>query len=203
MASDPAQLAAAVARAGASGPAQPQALSAARAAMKPPRDAPSRATNERSAALDGDLDPGVTEPSLPAIAIGDELRADLPLPPAPPASSPAGPKAGWASGLAARIDAALDGDEWSRETPVAPPARAALGARLGQPDPAQRQPVDEIASLQRRGAELGDTAQPHRSPHPTTEVDPDDIEAAIELVPPARRPTNAKAIGVAKPKKYE
>ncbi len=51
--------------------------------------------------------------------------------------------------------------------------------------------------------ELAEADQPRRAPHPTTEVDPDDIEAAIEIAPPARRPTHANAIGVAKPKKPE
>jgi hypothetical protein len=168
----------------------------------PATDAATDAPADTPPTAHRDLDPGVTEPSLPTIAVGDELCVDVLPPPAPPASSPADPRAGWASGLAARIDAALDGDEWSRETPIAPPSKAELSARLGQPDP-KRQPVDQIASLQRRGAELGDTAQQHRSPHPTTEVDPDDIEAAIELVPPARRPTSANSIGVARPKKSE
>jgi hypothetical protein len=44
---------------------------------------------------------------------------------------------------------------------------------------------------------------PRRSPHPTTEVDPDDIEAAIEVAPPARRAVHPHAIGAAKPRKPE
>jgi len=161
-----------------------------------------RVTDEQRAVPDPDLDAGVTEPSLPLLAVGDVLRIDLP--PVPAASAPSERKAGWASGLAARIDAALDSDEWNLETPVVAPTKAELRALLGQPDPTRQQPVDEIALLQRHALELEEPALlPRRAPHPTTEVDPDDIEAAIEIAPHVRRPPNAKAIGVSKPKKSE
>ncbi len=163
-----------------------------------------RVTDEQRTVPDPDLDAGVTEPSLPLLAVGDALRVDLPLPPVPAAGPQSERKAGWASGLAARIDAALDSDEWNLETPVVPPTKAELRALLGQPDPTRRQPVDEIAMLQRHALELDEPdLLPRRAPHPTTEVDPDDIEAAIEIAPPVRRPPNAKALGVAKPKKSE
>jgi hypothetical protein len=178
-------------------------VTAARAATRLRGDLPARTTDDRRAAPDPDLDAGVTEPSLPILAVGDEHRVDLPLRAAPPSSAPPRRKPGWASGLAARIDAAIDSDESNLETPVVAPTGAELRALLGQPDPTRRQPVDEIAMLQRRAAEFQDGGPPRRPPHPTTEVDPDDIEAAIELAPPARRPTNAHAIGVAKPKKSE
>jgi hypothetical protein len=132
---------------------------------------------------------------MPALGIGDDRRVDLsPAPPSPART------ADWSSGLAARIDAALDSDEWGSETPVIAPTRAELRALLGQPDPTRQQPLEEIERLQRRAAELAEADPPRRSPHPTAEVDPDDIEAAIELAPPARRPLAASAIGVAKPK---
>jgi putative nucleotidyltransferase with HDIG domain len=165
--------------------------------QRPPE--PPRALHERhehhATHAAADLDAGVTEPSLPVLAVGDERRVDLPLRPPSPERA-----AGWSSGLAARIDAALDSDEWNRETPIVPPTKAELRALLGQPDPTRQQPIDEIELLQRRAAELSDGDPPRRSPHPTAEVDPDDIEAAIELAPPARRPTHVHAIGVAKPK---
>jgi hypothetical protein len=44
---------------------------------------------------------------------------------------------------------------------------------------------------------------PRRAPHPTTEVDPDDIEAAIELAPPARRSAHPPVTGAGKPRKPE
>jgi hypothetical protein len=125
-----------------------------------------------------EIDPSVTEPAMP----------------------PADRTAGWSRGLAARIDAALDSSEWSKETPIAPPSSAELRALLGHPDPTREQPIDELALLQRRAAGLSDGEPHRRSPHPTAEVDPDDIEAAIELAPPARRPTHGSAIGSAKPK---
>jgi len=85
-----------------------------------------------------------------------------------------------------------------------PPTRAELRALLGQPDPTRQQPVDELALLQRHAVDFDEPELlPRRAPHPTTEVDPDDIEAAIEIAPPVRRPPNAKSIGVAKPKKSE
>jgi hypothetical protein len=177
-------------------------VTAARVATKPRGDDQTRVTHEPRAAPDRDLDAGVAEPSLPILE-GDERRVDLSLRAAPPPSAPPERKAGWANGLAARIDAALDFDEWSLETPVVAPTKAELRALLGQPDPMRQQPVDETALLQRRVAELHDADPPRRAPHPTTEVDPDDVEAAIELAPLVRRPANAHAIGMAKPKKSE
>lgn len=142
-----------------------------------------------------DSDAGITQPSMPMVTADDARRADPPM----TAASRAGlPSREWSSGLAARIDAALD--DWGTETPVVAPNNAELRALLGSPDPTRQQPLDEIARLQRRAAELAEADPPRRSPHPTAEVDPDDIEAAIELAPPARRPAAAGAIGVAKPR---
>ena len=155
------------------------------------------------AVLVDDEPPGVTQPSMP--------RFELPLK-APPSSSPGitpPPAPGspeWAKGLAARIDAALDEpgeDPWSMETPVNAPTKAELRMLLGQPDPTRQQSLDELELLHRRAAEASDTSLPvlheRRHPYPTTEVDPDDIESAIEIAPPARRAPNA--IAFAKPPK--
>jgi putative nucleotidyltransferase with HDIG domain len=144
-------------------------------------------------------DAGVTEPSMPVLAIGDQRRVDTPVPPAAAASEA---QAGWASGLAARVDAVLD-DEWRGETPIVAPTEAELRALLGQPDPTRQQPIEDIERLQRRAAELRSVEQPRRAPHPTAEVDPDDIEAAIEVAPPARRATHPHAVAAVRPRKPE
>jgi len=106
--------------------------------------------------------------------------------------------------LAARIDAALERDEWSAETPVVAPTKAELRALLGTPDPTRQQSIEEIdqlhlAAAAQAAADLDAEPEllPRRNPAVTTEVDPEDIEAAIELAPPARR----NVIAVAKPKK--
>jgi cyclic-di-AMP phosphodiesterase PgpH len=154
-----------------------------------------------SAPAPGDFEGGETEPSIPVLAVGDQLRVDLPVRPSaeplPPPPSPPLPPHG---GLAARTDAVLDGDGWGKETPIAAPTKGELRALLGRPDPTRQQPIAEIERLQRRAAALADP--PRRAPHPTAEVDPDDIEAAIEVAPPARRP-HPNAIATAKPRKPE
>ena len=152
----------------------------------------------RAVAHAADPDAGVTEPSMPVLAIGDQLRVDTPL----PAAAASEAQAGWALGLAARVDAVLD-DEWRNETPIVAPTEAELRALLGQPDPTRQQPIEEIERLQRRAAELRSVEQPRRAPHPTAEVDPDDIEAAIEVAPPARRATHPNAVAAVRPRKPE
>ena len=133
----------------------------------------------------------------------DDATVTNPAMTLPGAAGPA-----WGTGLAARIDAALEADEWSHETPVMAPTAAELRALLGAPDPTRRQSLEELETLHRRAAEARERdsdpdflVRPRRNPH-TTEVDPEDIEAAIEVAPPARRPS-AAAIAVAKPKKPE
>jgi hypothetical protein len=150
-----------------------------------------------------DPDAGITQPSLPVLAVGDQCRVDVPLPPGAAPASEAPAKTGWAAGLAARVDAALDSDTWGKETPVVGPTSAELRMLLGQADPTLQQPVEDIERLQRRAAELGAGNPSRRSPNPTAEVDPDDIEAAIEVAPPARRPVHPNAIGAVKPRKPE
>jgi hypothetical protein len=49
---------------------------------------------------------------------------------------------------------------------------------------------------------LAEPPPPRRAIPQTAEVDPDDIEAAIEVAPPARRPAHPNAIS-ARPKKPE
>lgn len=138
-----------------------------------------------------------TEPSLP--------RFEQPMPPGaspfdpdPPGGRPA-PK--WAGGLAARVDAALQ-DEWANETPIVPPTRAELRALLGSPDPTRQQSIAELEALHRATEDLpsDELFVAPRRPHPTSEVDPDQIEAAIEVAPPARRPNPAVIIKPKKPK---
>jgi hypothetical protein len=104
------------------------------------------------------------------------------------------------SGLAARVDAALR-DEWSMDTPVVPPPPEDLRALLGVPDPTRQQSIDELEALHRATEDLPseELFVSRRPPHPTSEVDPDQIEAAIEIAPPARRVPSAAVI--IKPKK--
>ncbi|MEO8705082.1 MAG: hypothetical protein ABI867_33825, partial [Kofleriaceae bacterium] len=134
-----------------------------------------------------------TEPTMPAF--------ELPLR-APPTKPP--PHQDWKTSLAARIDAKLDGDEWSTETPVVPPTKAELRALLGAPDPTRKLSLDELERLHRAVDETPSEPEVllRRPGSKTAEVDAEQIEAAIELAPPARnRPPTA--IGVAKPKKPE
>ncbi len=121
-------------------------------------------------------------------------HAGPPHPPPPKTKTP---------GLAARIDAKHD--EWSVETPIKAPTPAELRALLGQPDPTMQQSLDEIDRLHAEAAaqvQAEEDAKPEilsrRHPLPTAEVDEDDIEAAIEVAPPARRP-NAIAVAKKKP----
>lgn len=140
-----------------------------------------------SASAGADFDGRETEPSIPVLAVGDQVGVAVPVRPSaePLPPPPAGP---------------ARGDAWGKETPVAAPTKGELRALLGRPDPTRQQPIAEIERLQRRAAELADP--PRRAPHPTTEVDPDDIEAAIEVAPPARRP-HPNAVVTIKPRKPE
>lgn len=154
-------------------------------------------------------DAGHTEPSVPML--------ELPLKP-PPASDPeieidphatlSGDPLQKAIDLAARAEAVGERDEWSAETPVVAPSKAELRALLGVTDVTRKQSVEEIDRLHHAARELqsepeilapppiADTpSAATRRPLPSTaEVDPEDIEAAIELAPPARR----TAIGIIK-----
>lgn len=166
----------------------------------------------------GDDEARRTQPSIPAVEDAGRTepsmqRFELPLQ-APPASSPSikpppPPPKALTPGLAARIDAAIVGDEWGTETPIRAPSPAELRALLGQPDPTKQQSLDEIERLHAESqahAQAEEDARPEiftrRAPMPTSEVDDDDIEAAIEVAPPARRKTTT-SVAVAKPKKAE
>jgi hypothetical protein len=155
-------------------------------------------------------DTATTNPAMPrfvdSTATDSARRRDFPLkapPTLPPHNAPA---SATKKSLADRIDSQIaNGDEWSRETPVVAPTSAELRALLGNPDVTREVDVDEIERLhhkafveQRDSQEILLRPPTRRQPHPTAEVDPDDIEAAIEIHPPARRPTS---LGTAKPKK--
>jgi hypothetical protein len=143
--------------------------------------------------------PGHVGPSAPGDAAVARAGADAAItePALPRFPAPGAP---WAAGLADRIDAALP-DEWGQETPVIPPSGAALRALLGAPDPTRQQSVEELEALHRAVEELPSEPglEPARRARPTAEVDPDQIEAAIEVAPPARRAQTAATI--ARPKK--
>jgi putative nucleotidyltransferase with HDIG domain len=134
-------------------------------------------------------DAGRTEPSMQRVAL--PLRAPLTDPP------PVQPQR---SSLADRVDAVLD--EWGLETPIAPPSKAELRALLGVPDVTKEQSLDELERLhlQARDIESDPAIFPPRPDRDTHEVDPDDIEASIEVAPRART-RGPSTIGVAKPKK--
>ncbi len=177
-------------------------------AMKIDLDDDARVTPERPSMSGMAIDDEArrTKPSLPAVEDAGRTEPSMPTfaaltgPPTPPPMSTT-------PGLAARIDAAIEGDEWGTETPIRAPTPAELRALLGQPDPTMQQSLDELERLHAESelhAQAEETGKPElfqrRHPMPTSEVDEDDIEAAIELAPPARR---ANAIAVAKPKKSE
>ncbi|MGN6110577.1 MAG: hypothetical protein ACTHU0_36080 [Kofleriaceae bacterium] len=167
-----------------------------------------RITNERAAvAAPEDPSSQQARSTSPAAAAAParrgpfiiEAAATAPSMPAFAEASPFDREPEWSSGLAARVDRALEGDEWSTETPVVAPSKAELRALLGAPDPTRQQSLDEIEALHRRAEDLEPDLHARRPAAATAEVDPDDIEAAIELAPPARR----SAIAIAKPRKPE
>jgi hypothetical protein len=89
--------------------------------------------------------------------------------------------------------------DFGTDTPVKAPTRAELQALLDTPpDPTRKQTVEEIEALHMKA--LDRPSDPElvfdRRPHPTAEVTEDDIEAAIELAPAARK----SSLGVAKKK---
>ena len=141
--------------------------------------------------------------SDPAIDLGDLIT------PPPPSSRPDkrlehAPSEGqttWARGLAARIDASRD--EFSQDTPARPPTRGELQASSDvAPDATRQQSIEEIEKLQRSPSARRSSEElefTRRGPYPTSEIREEDIEAAIEIAPSARR-TGAIPIGIAKKK---
>jgi hypothetical protein len=144
----------------------------------------------------------ITHGSMPAAREPDpgETAPNLELPLRAPASSPVIPipdDSPWARGLAARLDAQLD-EGFGTETPISAPTRAELQALLNSPPDVTKQ--QSLVELERLHQETRDRrSQPdldltRRAAYPTREVEDSDIEAAIELAPPARR----NSVGVAK-----
>ncbi|HEY5923125.1 MAG TPA: HDIG domain-containing metalloprotein [Kofleriaceae bacterium] len=141
-------------------------------------------------------DGGETQPRMNAI--GDTTEPDVPL---PDEGARLGAESSWARGLAARLDQQLE-EDFGTETPIVAPTRAELQALLNTPpDPTRRQSIEEIEKLhlESRAGQSQELDLERRRPFPTSEVDEADIEAAIELAPPARR----NAIGIAKKKRED
>jgi len=153
---------------------------------------------------DADADAASTNPALPRTpdadtpnSIGDMTDPEIRI------EHASVPQTTWARGLAARIDANLD-DEFGRDTPTRAPSRAELQALVdAPPDATRQQSIEEIEKLQRDPAARRSQEElefkPRRAPFPTAEVSEDDIEAAIEIAPSARR-TGSIPIGIAKKK---
>jgi cyclic-di-AMP phosphodiesterase PgpH len=147
---------------------------------------------------DDDTEPSIpsaadTSPSIP-VAMGSDPAITLPPPP---------PTKSWSAGLAARVDAKLDGD-FGTDTPVSAPTRAELQAlRDVPPDATRKLSFDEVEKLHRQKERDMRRSEPEldftrRAHYPTAEVREEDIEAAIEIAPAPRR---TGAIGIAKTKK--
>ena len=170
---------------------------------------PDSATADAADGDDDDTRPALQLP-LPAPSMSDPAidLGDLITPP-PPSSRPDkrlehAPSEGqttWARGLAARIDASRD--EFSQDTPARPPTRGELQASSDvAPDATRQQSIEEIEKLQRSPSARRSSEElefTRRGPYPTSEIREEDIEAAIEIAPSARR-TGAIPIGIAKKK---
>jgi hypothetical protein len=161
------------------------------------------ADSQNNSDVGDDTQPAIDLP-LPAPAFSDPaIELDkLAAPPRPKSDSASAKQNTWARGLAARIDASLD-DEFGRDTPTRAPSRAELQALVdAPPDATRQQSVEEIERLQRDPAARRSQEELHFAPRrafPTAEVREEDIEAAIEIVPSARR-TGSIPIGIAKKK---
>jgi putative nucleotidyltransferase with HDIG domain len=151
---------------------------------------------------DDDTEPSIpsaadTAPSMP-VAMGSDPAITLP----PPRSTTPPRAKSWSQGLAARVDAKLDGD-FGSDTPVSAPSRAELQAlRDVPPDATRKLSYDEVEKLHRQKEHDMRRSEPEldftrRAHYPTAEVREEDIESAIEIAP-ARR---TGAIGIAKTKK--
>ncbi|HEY1811530.1 MAG TPA: HDIG domain-containing protein [Kofleriaceae bacterium] len=152
-------------------------------------------------------DAAITEPSMPA-AVNSNPAIALPPPPDPPTRqvvlpppAPGSKPPTWSKGLAARVDAKLDGD-FGSDTPVVAPSKAEIQALLDVPPDATRElSLEEAERLHREKRHELRRSDPaidftRRAPYPTAEVREEDIEAAIEIAP-ARR---TGSIGIAKTK---
>ncbi len=148
-----------------------------------------RAQTDEPQSRNDDTQPRVELP-LPAPAMSDP---HMPIqPPAPPTRST------WAKKLASRLDS---DEEFGTDTPVSAPTKAELQALLDTPlDPTRQQTYEEIEKLHRQAQARRSEPEldfSRRPPHATAEVREEDIEAAIEVAPAARR---TGAIGIAKKK---
>jgi len=160
-------------------------------------------------------DSAVTQPAMLRADAGDDTEPAIEILPTTSdaaivldkiSEKASGKQTTWARGLAARIDASVD-DEFGRETPTRAPSRAELQALVDTPpDATRQQSIEEIERLQRdpaaRRSEEELHFKPRRAPFPTAEVSEEDIEAAIEIAPSARR-TGSIPIGIAKKKPSE
>ena len=178
-----------------------------------PRAARGTDEPDREDESDDDTRPGLQLPlpapamSNPSLDLGDlGGLGDLISPPPPTSDRRVAPprseqQTTWARGLASRIDASVD--EFSQDTPARPPTRGELQASSDvAPDATRQQSIEEIerlahSAVARRSSE--ELELPRRGPYPTAEVSEDDIEAAIEIAPSARR-TGSIPIGIAKKK---
>jgi len=150
---------------------------------------PRRTIDEDAVSTRPRMDAADTAPNLDLPLRAPPSSPVIPVPPADAASS-------WAQGLESRLAKQLD-DDFGTDTPVHAPTRAEMQALMNQPpDVTRQQSVEEIEALHRQTRERPsqDLDFTRRAPYPTAEVDESDIEAAIELAPPARR----TALGVAK-----
>lgn len=133
----------------------------------------------------------------PAIVAQETEDGVIRLEPDAAVTNPRMEKAAWVKSLAARIDA----EDFGTDTPPRAPTRAELQALLDSPpDPTRKQSIEELEAQRAKSMER--SSEPElfvRRPHPTTEVKDDDIEAAIELAPQARK----GAVGIAKKKPGE
>lgn len=90
------------------------------------------------------------------------------------------------------------GPDFGSDTPPRAPTRAELQALLDSPpDPTRKQSIEELEADRMRSMQRASEPELFtRRSHPTAEVSEDDIEAAIELAPQARR----SSLGIAKKK---
>jgi hypothetical protein len=132
----------------------------------------------------------------PAIKAQESDDGVIRLEPDAAVTNPRMEKSSWAKTLAARIDS----EDFGTDTPPRAPTRAELQALLDTPpDATRKQSLEELEAQRAKSMERNSEPELFvRRPHPTAEVNEDDIEAAIELAPQAR-----KSIGVAKKKPGE
>jgi hypothetical protein len=182
-------------------PTMPPPLGGRRSPTIPPGFLPGAPMGSGTSELPG-LPPQMTLPPpaalrTPAIVGHESDDGVIRLEPDAAVTNPRMEKAAWVKSLAARIDA----EDFGTDTPPRAPTRAELQALLDSPpDPTRKQSIEELETQRAKSRERHSEPELFvRRPHPTTEVKDDDIEAAIELAPQARK----GAVGVAKKKPGE